>query len=867
VFDSSDWSSNSYSTGDYAQGVDWSPDGSKLAVADDGNGVMVFDSSDWSSSTYSTGDSAQGVDWSPDGSKLAVADNGNGWDLFSFNSPPQFNSSSVSPDPPLIGESVSYSAEVFDSDGSVDYTNLTLSYGGSTVLSDEQRTGTTSPVWNDVFTPQDSNKWLNATLEVVDDAGAVTEKEINRYLSDDAPQVSIQDPGNSTFWSYDVPLNVEASDSDSNPGETFTCTVDKDGSQVDSFTSQEGVNTSYSSSVRSDLGSHALDVSCSDPAGNTGTDTENYEIKAFDVVNTEFQSSVLETEENIYSVEYKTGEMVDSADVNLSYMSDTVEDLNVDTSGVDTVQTDLVYRPRLVDNSSESREFSFGFVLDRETVDGGVVNDTRSSSTLSQTVSQGFSTNGISLDLDFGQSSNTLERHPFDTVLQVSDSDLSQEDVTLLAESSFNGLTKEGFGSEFITPNVNGSETFDISGKLFVQFKGEEKVRSYSNESLTVDEVVLNDAGNGQEVLQLDFFDEESQSSSVTADYQMNFDTTTSADLLDKNFGFSGSGSSTSLYLQPSYAEVLVSGPILYDGTDYRSREYRVFNQSLGSGVLQQDLFLLDSTVGEPVYFEVVDQAGDPVDGILEILRYDGSTGELTAISRRTIDESGQALEYLNIDDAYYGYRVVQEGEVVREFDESIITCSTVPCEELLQVDEGQLPYFAEKQGFRYNCEPMENDAGNFTGFECDVGHQDDLMDSASLTVEKSKGLGSETVCESTTSNPGSLVCEVNDYQGFEVSYTLEGSTAAYSYTLDSGTLDFTENIFSDDSPLLALVVFLSVSLLGLRNYGAAILFSVAGVIVSFAFGLLSVSAASVGGILVVGLFYILMNKQSTGRY
>jgi len=84
---------------------------------------------------------------------------------------------------------------------------------------------------------------------------------------------------------------------------------------------------------------------------------------------------------------------------------------------------------------------------------------------------------------------------------------------------------------------------------------------------------------------------------------------------------------------------------------------------------------------------------------------------------------------------------------------------------------------------------------------------------------------------------------------------------------LDSGTLDFSSNIFEDDSPLLALVVFLSVSLLGLRNYGAAILFSVAGVVVSFGFGLLSVSVASVGGLIVVGLFYLLLNKQSTGRY
>ena len=785
-----------------------------------------------------------------------------------FNQAPQFNFSSVSPDPPLIGENVSYSAEVYDSDGSVDYTNLTLSYGGSTVVSDEQRTGTT-PSWNDVFTPQTGNKWLNATLEVVDDKGAVTTTEINRYLSDDAPSISLNDPQGSDYFTYDVPLEVEASDSDSKPDEVYSCTVDKNTSQstVASFELYENGSTTYSDVVRSDLGSHNLTVTCSDGAGNTDSVSQAYEVKAFEVVDTVFSGSVLETEENIYSVEYRTGDMVSSADVNLSYGQDRVEENGVNTSGTGVVQTDFVYRPRLVDGSSDLRSFNFGFLLDRETVDGTSVSDERSTSNLSQTVNQGFSTDGISLDLDYGQSSNTLERHPFTADLGVSDSGLSTEDVTLSAESIFQGVAKEGFTSEFVTDSVSGSESFDVSGELFVDFKGERKTRSYSNSSLTVDEVVLNSQSNGQEVLQLDFYQEGNQSNPVTADYEMNFDVTTSAGILDKNFGFSGSRQSTSLYLEPSYAEIYASGPILYDAGNYRSREYRVYNQSLGGGVLQQNLYLIDSTVGEPVYFEVVDQAGDPVPGILEILRYDGSSGELTAISRRTIDENGQALEYLNIDDAYYGYRIIQEGEVIREFDESIITCSTVPCEELLQIDEGQLPYYSERQGFQYSCEPTQNDAGNFTGFSCDVAHEDDLMDSASLTVEKSRGLGSEVVCETNTSTPGTLVCDVEDYEGFEVSYSLEGSTAAYSYNLDSGTLDFSSNIFEDDSPLLALVVFLSVSLLGLRNYGAAILFSVAGVVVSFGFGLLSVSVASVGGLIVVGLFYLLLNKQSTGRY
>lgn len=162
-----------------------------------------------------------------------------GWEGV-FNKAPQFNSTNVDPDSPLIGENVSYGAEVFDSDGSISYTNLTVQYGGSTVVVDEQRTGTTSPVWNDVFTPQTGNKWLNTTLSVVDDKGAVTNTEINRYLEDTPPELNIVLPDNTTYGTPDVDYKVELlDDNDSRPNETSTCTVYNDGNTVNTFTSDE----------------------------------------------------------------------------------------------------------------------------------------------------------------------------------------------------------------------------------------------------------------------------------------------------------------------------------------------------------------------------------------------------------------------------------------------------------------------------------------------------------------------------------------------------------------------------------------------------------------------------------------------------
>ena len=88
------------------------------------------------------------------------------------NKAPTFNSTSIEPEPPLVGENVSYSADVYDPDGNIDYTNLTLKFDGSTVISDLKRAGTDTPNWNDVYVP-DSIGTLNATFETVDDKGAV----------------------------------------------------------------------------------------------------------------------------------------------------------------------------------------------------------------------------------------------------------------------------------------------------------------------------------------------------------------------------------------------------------------------------------------------------------------------------------------------------------------------------------------------------------------------------------------------------------------------------------------------------------------------------------------------------------------------
>jgi len=374
----------------------------------------------------------------------------------------------------------------------------------------------------------------------------------------------------------------------------------------------------------------------------------------------------------------------------------------------------------------------------------------------------------------------------------------------------------------------------------------------------------LNTDGVGEPVLNVEILDEE-DSTSVDSDVDFNFDTTTKEGILDKNFGFElNETSSFTVSLDPGYAEVLVDGVIRYDSDGYRSRRYEVRNQSLAEPALDLDLYIIDDVVGEPAYFEVVDAAGDSVNGILETQRYSESSNSFRTVSRASIND-GEALTYLNIDDVFYRHQVRNDkGEVLEIFDRRIITCSTIPCERVLQIGDDVIPFEKQRRGFDFTCDALVED-GMFKGVQCDVSHEDDIMQGAELELERGRGLGTTTVCTSETSSPGQLICELEEgeeVEGFRYNYRLTGFTNDFSYVLESDSFDFTERLFQGQAPFLAVIVFLSISLLGLRNYGTAVMFSVMGVFVGFGLGLLQVSAASVAGLFIVGLFYLFMHSR-----
>ncbi len=879
--DKSDWSiSHEESIDDRADGYGdffYHPSTDEYLITNSEETVYFWEDDSFGDADYTldigSGD-WRGLAWMPDSGYYRIADvDADEFVLFTApedNEPPEFDSVESDPSPPQIGENVSYNAELFDphDDSQLSEVELELEYGGQTVYQESRVVSgdSDSAEWLDVFVPEETNEWLNATFTAEDTEGDTTEEELNYFLDDTPPEINIVQPENQTYWSYDTPYEIEIdSNNDAVPDQEFDLELYSDGVLIEEF-SGTGTET-FEGEFREDIGENIDFEAVANDTGGETTESTVFSVKALEFVSTGFQETVFETQENSYSAELDVGDMVEEIQVFLVYDGEQVVD---DTTVFDSEivyghEETLSFRPGLVSSEEEVRDLYFSVSYVVEGFESGTEEKEIESSVEEQTVEKAFVPEPIDLSFDFGQSDRTVEKHSFDYILDYEDEGLSNDSISFEAETEFNNSVYTGFSGSITPGNVDGSADENVESDLLISFKGDEEIRSFETEVVTVDEVVLNTDGEGESVLAVELLDEE-DNSAVESSVDFNFDTTTSQENLEKSFGFElDEVDSFDVYLDPVYAEVLVDGVFSYSSDGFRNRRYEVRNQEISSPALDLELYLIDDTVGEPVYFEVIDAAGDGVNGILETQRYSEASNSFRTVSRASIDDA-ESLAYLNIDDVYYRHQVRDnEGEVLRVFDRRLITCSTIPCERVLQISDDVIPFEEQRRGFDYTCSTLTDSEGGFNGVQCDVSHEDDIMQGADLKLERGRGLGTTTVCESSTSSPGQLICELDgeeDVEGYRYSYELKGHTNEYSYVLESGRFDFTDRLFQGQAPFLAVILFLSISLIGLRNYGTAVMFSVAGVFAGFAFGLLQVSAASVAGLFIVGLFYIFLHSR-----
>jgi len=856
----------SYNYGDLVRGV--AVENGEVYAGGYQNSVVKLDSNGNEVWSYSYGDLVRGV--AVENGEVYAGGSGNSVVKLVFNKAPVFDSSSVSPDPVLIGENVSYSASASDSDGSISSLELTVFKDGSQVYSDTV-SGSSSYSWSDVFSPSSGGS-LDARFTATDDAGAETVEWVNRSLTDSAPSVSLSMDSKQFKYDADYQFSVDASDS--YPEEDLQCDVSRNGSLVEEVYLKEGTNSSYSGTASSDLGPHSLSVSCTDNTGNTGSDSASYEVKAYEIESVYGADPVYETENRTFELDLKTGEMVNSADFSLNYDGSVLASKSLSLNGIETLRPNLYHAVPLVDSNQTMKNWNIAFDLNKTDFQSSsttIISD--SSSSQSQTVLHVIENLVVDTDSD-----RYIEKEDAQVFLDYTDHGFRGSlDCTL----GLNGSTKTGGCSQKIDTGLarSNKESVSVSGSTVLSFNGDTRNVSASNINVDVYRKILTDGSSvqgvtGEKGLEFNIYNEENRSQSLNGNLVYNFDVSHHGEH-SRNYAFDLNNVSTGeLYLYPGWADYSITGPVQYSSNAdqnqnnlvYPDRQYNLYNQSLDNRTDMVDLYLLRDSLASPVYFEVLDQSGDGVSAATVTVRryFIGENGYLTVAKSET-DSDGVATTYMRVNEIYYKYTVEKDGKVLLDTNRQILTCQSNPCTKTLRVNpEEDNPYFIQKKGFSYNTSKITDSDGNLTGFQATVSHDSDVMQQANLKVERAAPLGKDTICDlSATSNPTTLVCSFDEPAGDDaVSYSLTASTSDYKYTLDTGYINAAGNIFQDNAYFAAAIIFLMFSMMGMVTPKLGIVFSTAGVLVPWWLGFYSLSIGAAGSLAIVAIVLVVTSNS-----
>ncbi|PSG99149.1 MAG: hypothetical protein BRC29_03420 [Nanohaloarchaea archaeon SW_7_43_1] len=797
------------------------------------------------------------------------------------NQSPEFNSTSVSSDPPLIGENVSYGAEVYEPDGSIQYTNLTLKHGGSTVVSDEKRTGTT-PSWDDIYKPDSGDKWLNATLEAVDDQAAVTTKELDKYLLDDAPQVSIQDPGNTTYFKYRPSLLFDVSDSDSRPGEDWNCDVEKDGGLYEEVYLKEGTNSSYSGTLSSDLGSHNLTVSCSDGSGNTGSASENYRIDSFEVQNLQADSPVYEAHTETFESDFKAGSMVNNVTAFLYWdgSQESSENVGIGNS-ITTTYSDQDFEIPLVSSNQTSKNWKYKFQVNYDDFQASTTSSKNiSSSSQSQEVYWSYwikdsypeESKIIEGETAFHQVEvgNKSSKANLDGELNFSRYSSNNESLTVPDKSTSNYIFFEG--EAYSGEVFSNSRTDDLNTSIEISFDEYSREIS-SQDQITTHKIQIDKCGtHSTEVLKFKIYNERDRSELLNTTMKMAFEIW--KDPSQKRvFNTSSEGKKThKLCIAPSWAEYTVdSGDKLIQYQDvnenYRLRSHFLLEKPINNDTETIELYDVKAIESDRIAFQTVDENGEELpETIIRIERYFPENDKSLTVAMVRTGSEGRSETFLETNEIYYGFKFYRKDEsgsyqLVQEEPDQIIS------QDLLSFTIGEserISYYEFKQGISYSCQY------NVTQVRCSYSTEQPI-DYMELQVSEEKAIQYKEVCSNKASTAsGEVICKGLNATDSSFKYAFKAITdAGNTITLETGTSGDKDPSFGTTGLILSFFLFVTLGFAGFSGPRPIPEVSVAlttlAVVVSYSLGFLGITYQAAATWVMLGAVTVWKMRRSGG--
>ena len=782
-----------------------------------------------------------------------------------FNSPPIFNSVSTDPETWKLNESVNVSANVTDSDGNVSWVSADVWEDGVKFKDSVSLVEQASGNWTvtDLFTVDEDEVWYNVSLTATDDQGAETVYNMSQYIENSAPQITLNNPENTTFWTHSISYEADVdSDGDDVLNESVSCEMFESGSLVESVSMQEGEG-SVSGTVDKGIGQHSLSVECSDSSSKVSERNVSYSVDNFEIFEVSSDNVSLETENESYEYKIRVADFVQEISADLLWNDSVVSSDSFENSVVRNVSRTQFFELPLVQQNSSSYPYSYRFDVNYSDVSGSTVVSTESSSENSQDVNWAYFAHSFSIEED-----KVVEAMDISASMDIYTS-LPSFKADSAPEIEYNGSVKSGSSAVFETPVLNGTLLSNTHGygSTMLSFKDSSRNVSAGTDNVTVHDKRLtdctSDSASQTEAIKFVLRNEDNRTEKINGQINYNFDVTKLGRNV-QNFAFKRSGEEVSTCIYPSWAKYNISGPIQYEADGYNDRSYVLGDQiEISNSTSLFNLYLAPDTVSTPIYYKVIRNDGSAVPGAtIKVMRYFTGENSYITVAKSETDSEGIATTFVEVNDIYYKYIISKDGKVLRETDRQILTCQTSPCQKTFVVDpDAGSEYFSYKEGFSHDCYQTEENDGNQT-FQCTVSHESGEMEKAVLKVEKGVALGWNTVCENKVVSTGtSMVCPLPNLTRNTVRYSLTAEEDGYDYTLETGSFGASNDTYPVDTYLMAFIVFITIVGLGITTPASTILFGILGMLVTYWFQLYAVSISALIGIVIVGVISLLEVK------
>jgi hypothetical protein len=748
-----------------------------------------------------------------------------------LSSAPDFDSVSTEPTSWKYEKKINVSAEVSD-DGSVSSVSGSWKYENGTEFDSFSLSNTGGTTWEKTGTGPINVVEENVTLELTatDNDGATSTYTEEQLISDKDAAYTLNQPKNKTNFDYDGEIKVTPAndDGDDIPNENYTCTFYRNGTEVGNATIQEG-GSSYTESLRSDLGTYNFVSSCSDDSGLTENKTREYTVQDFEIEDTSTNSPVYETTNQSFTANLKAGEMVKSVETSLYWDGNLKDTETISNTGVNSFSQILRHETPLVQNNNTGKNWNFKIKYNYTDFNGNNQTTSLNSTEKTQQIlwSYYLQQSFFTPDNKYIETEDLQHNTRIHTETKKADlkgtttykRDSSTDNMELVdsntTQSTFRGVIDTGLADSF------NQSTFQAESEITVDFNGNTRTINTGNDQLELYRIQLFDTANPgslntEKTLEFDI-DYEEEGYDTKAEFTMDLSVWKNENEKIRRFQFQEPEAEThSYHIYPSWASYTIQTKPYPEQTKFDLIQY--FNpddnkvrrsyffpvpQTISNQTTTVPLKTINESEATQIDFEVTQSGGQPAENVYCRVDRKFGGGDFETVFMIKTGSQGNSQSFAEVNEIYYSFTCYKNGEIIETFPAQIMQNPMILNIGETQT-ETQLDYSEE---FDADC------SFNQTSISCGYQSQTENLEYAKLEVDRVEPVTDIQVCNKTSPTAtGTLTCNGINTSKDSYRYSLTGEYPGGINILgDSGKTGSQGSQYGAAGILLTLMIFLFV--------------------------------------------------------